>query len=170
MRWSLLVLGSAAVAALVASSGACGSQITVPDQGIIVTGCQQPGACYLTNCDCSRAAALGADGNPPSCVVPSTCSNRSDPSTCNCAAADNDAGIAVGSQCLEPSQACAGRGVFCGGAGALCVPSGSACSSSTAGAAPPMLIPTVGMPMLEPHCQFTDDVCCPGTDGGVLGD
>ena len=33
---------------------------------------------------------------------------------------------------------------------------------------PPMLIPTgIGMPMLEPHCQYTDDVCCPGTDGGV---
>jgi hypothetical protein len=31
-----------------------------------------------------------------------------------------------------------------------------------------MLIPTIGMPGLEPHCQFTDDVCCPGpVDAGV---
>jgi hypothetical protein len=172
MRWSLVALGLVAVSALVASSGACGSQITVPDQGIIVTGCQQPAACFLPGCDCSRAAALGSGTTGPTCVIACTPSQAdpNDPSRCNCLG-DNDMGIPP-SLCLEPSQACVGRGVFCGGVGALCVPAGAACSSSTAGAGPPQLIPTIGMPGLEPHCQFTDDVCCPGgaTDGGIVSD
>jgi hypothetical protein len=29
-----------------------------------------------------------------------------------------------------------------------------------------MLVATPG-PALEPHCQFTDDVCCGATDAGV---
>jgi hypothetical protein len=104
-------------------------------------------------------------GAPPaSCVL--ACVTDSN-GICNCPAVDD---MGTLSQCLEPSQACVGRGVFCGGAGALCVPAGASCSASTPGAAPPMLIPTVGMPMLEPHCQFVDDVCCPGTDGGVVTD
>lgn len=169
MRWSLVALGLAAIAALAASTGACGSQITVPDQGIIVTGCQKPASCYLYNCTCSRAAALGTDMGPPACVVGADCGDMGDPTMCTCPAGDPEMGTPL-SQCLEPSQACVGRGVFCGGAGALCVPAGGSCSQSTPGAQPPMLIPTVGMPMLEPHCQFTDDVCCPGTDGGIVTD
>jgi hypothetical protein len=171
MRWSLVALGLAAVSALVASSGACGSQITVPDQGIIVTGCQMPASCFATSCSCTRAATLGMAID---CVPPDglQCTSQSDRSTCNCGPIINDAGVTIQTQCLEPAQACVGQGVICGGAGALCMPVGSTtCTTSTPGAAPPQLIPTVGMPMLEPHCQFKDDVCCPGAlDGGVGSD
>ena len=70
--------------------------------------------------------------------------------------------------CLETPQACVGRGVFCGGSGARCLPAGEACT--TAGGDPPQLIPTGGTgPSLEPHCEFVDDVCCPGTTAADLG-
>jgi hypothetical protein len=73
-------------------------------------------------------------------------------------------GTMIAAQCLEPAQACVGRGAFCGGKGARCLPAGNHCS--TQGGDPPMLVATPG-PSLEPHCQFTDDVCCSGSDGGV---
>ena len=63
-------------------------------------------------------------------------------------------------QCIEAALACIGRGPFCCGVGALCQQFGTTLRRHRA--TPPMLIPTTGMPMLEPHCQFTDDVCCPG--------
>ncbi len=177
MRWSRSALGLLAGAALVAAVGACGSIIPVPDQGIIVTGCSLPAACFTNICSCLRADANAAAGAPGSCTVPPVCSNPSDNSTCNCPTSFvTDGGVTASSQCIERAQACVGRGVFCGGANAICVPAGSACSQSTPGAAPPMLLPTGGTsadggaPMLEPHCQFVDDVCCPGADGGVTTD
>jgi hypothetical protein len=61
---------------------------------------------------------------------------------------------------------CVGTGPFCGGIGARCMPKGGSCGSS--GGDPPQLVPTTGVgPALEPHCQYVDDVCCPGVDGGV---
>ncbi|HEY1586689.1 MAG TPA: hypothetical protein VGH63_13435, partial [Polyangia bacterium] len=71
MRWTLAV---AATAALVAAAGACGSVITVPDQGIIVTGCQLPAQCIAADCACSRSLQF--------CVVSCTQTNPTDPSTC----------------------------------------------------------------------------------------
>ena len=162
MRWTLAAL---AAAALVAAAGACGSSITVPDQGIIVTGCQQPGQCYRSDCSCTRA-----DVTSGACTVKSVCSDPNDPSTCDCpvnVVVDADLGTSYSSECVETAQACVGRGVFCGGLGALCKPPGATCDGT---GDPPMLIPTVGMPTLEPHCQFVGDVCCPGmmpSDGGV---
>jgi hypothetical protein len=157
MRW---FVGFAATAALVAAVGACGSQITVPDQGVVVVGCQKPNACFRSDCDCTRAAVT-----TPACVSPTTCSDMNDPSTCHCQPIDpgNEMAI-ITTQCLETAQACVGRGVFCGGGGARCLAKGSSCASS--GGDPPMLIATSG-PSLEPHCQFTDDVCCGGSDAGV---
>jgi len=165
MRWTL---GIAAAAALVVAAGACGSSITVPDQGIVVTGCQQPGQCYRSDCSCIRA-----DVESGVCTVKSVCSDPSDPSTCDCPTGviiDPDLGTSYNSECVETAQACIGRGVLCGGLGALCQKSGSTCDGT---GDPPMLIPTIGMPTLEPRCQFLDDVCCPGmspSDGGMPTD
>lgn len=161
MRWTL---GVAAACALVAATGACGSQITVPDQGIIVSGCQMPSRCFRRDCDCTRASANAANKG---CSVDCTDVVPGDPSTCDCLPIALDGGPAIETQCIEPTQACIGRGVFCGGIGALCKAAGSTCDGS---GDPPMVIPTVGMPMLEPHCQYVDDVCCPGRDGGVTSD
>lgn len=145
-----LALVGAAVAALVGAAGACGSQITVPDQGVIVTGCHPPGYCFLTTCDCLRASVTPTGA----CVVASVCTDPNDPSTCNCPA---------GSLCEESAQACVGRGPACVG---RCLPVGSTCSM--AGGDPPMLVPTAdGGATLESRCAFVDDVCCPASDGGV---
>jgi hypothetical protein len=162
MRWTL---GAVAAALLVAAAGACGSVISVPDQGLIVTGCQIPAQCIRADCGCNRAL----DG----CVVPCVQTDPNDPSTCYCmnipmpTPQDMAAQLAV--ECIETAQACVGRGPLCGGTGALCQQGGTVCGSGVT-AVPPMLVPAVGMPAFEPHCQFTDDVCCPGTtatDGGM---
>lgn len=142
-----------AALALVAAAGACGSSIKVPDQGIIVTGCNPPGYCYVDDCTCERASV--APGG--ACVVASVCTSEIDRSTCSCP---------TNSECLEAAQACIGRGPVCAGANAHCVAATGSCNDA---GDPPMLIPTPGMPMLEPHCQFVDDVCCTNApaDGGV---
>jgi hypothetical protein len=158
-RWTLVV---AAAVAFAVAAGGCGSTITVPDQGIIVNGCQQPAQCFVATCGCSRAAI--SDG---SCTVPCQETSPGDPSTCDCLPVQSDGGDVIQTQCIETAMACVGRGVFCGGVGALCKPPGSTCDGS---GDLPQLIPTFGMPMLEPHCQFVDDVCCPGSDGGVVTD
>ena len=156
MRWTL---GAAAAALLLAAAGACGSIITVPDQGLIVTGCQIPAQCIRADCGCNRAL----DG----CVVPCQQTDPNDPSTCYCMPVMSGSST-VQTQCIETAQACVGRGPLCMGTGALCLPAGSMCGGP--GGVPPMLVPAMGMPALEPHCQYTDDVCCTGTsptDGGV---
>ncbi|HXU74536.1 MAG TPA: hypothetical protein VN947_34815 [Polyangia bacterium] len=158
MRWTL---GAVAAALLVAAAGACGSVISVPDQGLIVTGCQIPAQCIRADCGCNRAL----DG----CVVPCTQTDPNDPSTCYCMPVASGS-TSVQTQCIETAQACVGRGALCGGTGAMCQPVGTTCGQSGVTAVPPMLVPSVGMPAFEPHCQFTDDVCCAGitaTDGGV---
>lgn len=154
MRWFLVCFAAAALLAVV---GACGSQITVPDQGVVVTGCQSPSACFVTDCKC--------DHDLSACVLARFCSNQNDPSTCTCTATDmRPNGAVVDSVCLEPAQACVGRGPFCGGPGAHCLRAGNSDCSQRGD--PPNLIATPG-PALEPHCQFADDVCCAGSDGGV---
>jgi hypothetical protein len=155
MRWFLACF---AATALLAAVGACGSQITVPDQGVVVTGCQGPAQCFRNDCPCTRAAVSTA-----ACISAPICYNPTDPSTCTCTAVDLGITV-VGSACLEVAQACVGRGAFCGGSGATCVAAGTKCGDASA--VPPMLIATTG-PALSPHCQFVDDVCCPGVDGGV---
>jgi len=164
---SRLTFVVATAVALGVAAGGCGSTITVPDQGIIVNGCQQPAQCFVATCDCKRASLGTAD-----CVVGCTNTVEGDPSTCDCLPiVDTDLGTTTQTQCLETAMACVGRGVFCGGVGALCKPPGSTCDGS---GDMPQLIPVFGMPMLEPHCQFQDDICCPGTsgptDGGVPTD
>ncbi len=170
MRWTL---GIAAACALVVAAGACGSTITVPDQGIIVTGCQQPALCYRSDCACTRALISSNDPDV-GCFTACVQTDPNDPSTCNCplgvTVQTDGSSRTYDSQCIEQAQACVGRGVFCGGAGALCKAPGSTCDGT---GDPPMLIPTFGMPMLEPHCQFVDDICCPGasiSDGGMPTD
>ncbi|HWE31625.1 MAG TPA: hypothetical protein VHB97_26675 [Polyangia bacterium] len=158
MRWTL---GVAAAVALVVAAGACSSQITVPDQGIIVTGCQMPSQCFRADCPCTRDTGA--------CTVACTITTPGDPSTCDCLPVTNDGGDSVQTECLEPAQACIGRGVPCPGVGALCKASG-ACDGT---GDPPMLIPTPGNPTLVAHCQFDGDICCPGTilsDGGATTD
>jgi hypothetical protein len=88
----------------------------------------------------------------PGCEVQPDCSKL----PCICPA---------GSQCQELAQACVGRGVVCSGANAHCVAAGGSCNDV---GEPPMLVPISG-PALEPHCQFTDDVCCTNApvDAGV---
>jgi hypothetical protein len=163
-RWrpmSRFVLILAAAAALAVGASACDTTITVPDQGVIVNGCQTPAQCFRADCACTRAAVAG------SCVIGCTITTPGDPSTCDCLPVPvGDMGATVDTQCIETAQACVGRGVFCGGAGALCKsPTSPTCDGT---GDPPMLIPTFGMPILEPHCQYVDDVCCPGiTDGGM---
>ncbi len=168
MRWTLRVT---AALALVVAGGACGSSITVPDQGIIVTGCQQPPAqCFTDDCDCSRDAISRGD-----CTVKCVQTDPNDPSTCDCptnVTVQTDGGGTrhFSSQCIEEAQACVGQGVLCVGVNARCKPPGEACDGT---GDLPMLIPTIGMPSLEPHCQFKGDVCCTGggvTDGGVMTD
>ncbi|MCU1280351.1 MAG: hypothetical protein JWM53_3897 [bacterium] len=161
MRWTL---GVAAAAALVVAAGGCGSTITVPDQGLIVTGCQQPAQCYRNDCSCVRS-----DVELGQCTVPADCGDMGDPSMCNCpmgVVSDTDLGTHFDSVCIEMAQACVGRGVFCGGAAARCKPKGSTCDGT---GDLPMMIPTIGIPMLEPHCQYVDDVCC-SSDGGIASD
>jgi hypothetical protein len=70
--------------------------------------------------------------------------------------------------CLETPQAFIGRGPVCNGAGARCLPAGASCTQADmAGSEPPQLVGySDGGATLEPRCQFTDDVCCPGTDDG----
>jgi hypothetical protein len=162
----------AAAAALVVAGGACGSIIPVPDQGVVVLGCASPAACYVSDCSCNRADAQQGG----KCTVPPVCINPLDRSTCLCPATISGTGadmMPITTQCLETAQACVGRGVFCGGMGARCVAAGTMCGTS--GGDPPQLLPMTGLidggvgvgPALEPHCQFTDDICCPGADGGV---
>jgi hypothetical protein len=160
MRWLGRLL---AALALVAGVSACGSTIAVPDQGVIVTGCQNPGRCFRSDCGCARETLA-------SCLVDSVCTNPLDQTTCNCPTAldvNTDAGTSVSSQCLETAMACVGRGTRCDGVGATCAPFNGTCAMS--GNAGPMLVAGAGA-TLESHCQFTDDVCCPGVDGGVSTD
>lgn len=151
-----VALVSAAVAALVGAAGACGSQISVPDQGVIITGCQPPGYCFATTCECSRASVQTGG----SCVVAPVCgTDPANPSACNCPLGD----MGTDSRCVEVAQECVGRGPLCA-QGSTCVPLGTSCG---AGGMPPMVVPGPGA-TLESRCQFTDDVCCPaGSDGGV---
>jgi hypothetical protein len=156
---SRFVLALFAAVALLVAAGACGSTITVPDQGIIVNGCQQPAQCFSMNCECTRAAI-----STSSCVVACQETVAGDPSTCDCLPIQTDGGPAIQTQCLETAMACIGRGVVCGGPNAHCKPPGSTCDGT---GDLPQLIPVFGMPMLEPHCQYVDDVCCTSGDGGV---
>lgn len=165
MRWLSSI---AAAAALVAAVGACGSQISVPDQGVVVTGCQAPGACYLATCACIRASLGDCQ------TTARVCSTPGDPTTCNCPSSItvDDAGTMTTSQCLEPAQACVGRGPLCP-QGGRCLAAGSSCASS--GGDPPMLVTPVadgGVPTPRSSCQFVDDVCCPPSlsDGGGNSD
>ncbi|HEX4460127.1 MAG TPA: hypothetical protein VIA18_19245 [Polyangia bacterium] len=181
---SLLV--AAAVVALFLAAGACGSQITVPDQGVIVLGCRTPSFCYRVDCDCLRASTVGPpDDNSPGgvCVITAVCddnlppSKTDDPGSCYCPAAvpvdmagvpaGADLGPPIDVQCQEPQMLCVGRGPVCTGGGAHCLPAGS--SDCSADGDPPQLVPVDGQPTLEPRCQYTDDVCCPGTelDAGI---
>jgi hypothetical protein len=162
--------------ALIVAAGACGNIITVPDQGLIVTGCQLPAQCWKATCDCNRGKPDTTGDHPSQNPLLDLCTTPCQldpfqPGDCECnltlPTPVNDMLTSEPLQCIEVSQACIGRGVFCGGVGAKCVQVGSTCDG---GGDPPMLIPTVGMPGFEPHCQFADDVCCPGTtptDGGV---
>ena len=159
MRWTL---GLAAALALVVAAGACSSVITVPDQGIIVSGCQLPAQCYRNDCGCSRSAVEAGD-----CTVDTVCSDPNDRSTCDCPlnVGFGDAGAHFDSMCIETAQACVGRGVACPGVSARCKRFDSPVCDGTGDL--PMLIPTIGMPILEAHCQYTDDVCCSASDGGL---
>jgi len=148
----------AAVAALVAAAGGCGQSITVPDQGVVVPGCEMPNACFRTNCPCNLGVDMGLQTD---CIVEATACAPGTDMFCN--------GCPEGYQCLEVAQACVGRGPFCGGVGALCMPQGSSCAPLDLSiGTPPMMVQTGAG--LEPHCQFADDVCCPGTDAGVPTD
>ena len=176
---SLLVV--AAAVALFASG--CGSQITVPDQGVVVLGCRTPSFCYKADCDCLRASTAGPpdDNNPGgACVVQSVCddglppSKTDDPGSCYCPGqapaatlASTDGGTTqVTVMCQEPSQLCVGRGPYCAGPAAFCLQKGGTCEGSEGD--PPQLVPVAGQAALEPHCQFTDDVCCGSQlDAGV---
>jgi hypothetical protein len=184
------LLTFAAAAGLIIASGACGSIITIPDQGVVVLGCAPPGACYvLDDCSCKRADAQPGGACTVPAILPGgggQCPSSGGSGTCLCPATVHGivpsdlggvtdlAGVTdmagtpgpVAVQCLETAQACQGRGMFCGGTGARCLAAGTACSTS--GGDPPQLVPSTGVgPALEPHCQFVDDVCCPGVDGGV---
>jgi hypothetical protein len=158
MRWTL---GLAAALALVVATGACGSTITVPDQGIIVTGCQAPAQCFTTICSCARA-----DVESGQCTQNVVCSDPTNLSTCNCPThLASDGGAFFDSVCIEQAQTCVGRGVLCLGTGARCKRFDHPTCDGTGDL--PELIPTINMPMLEPHCAYTDDVCCTVSDGGM---
>lgn len=174
---SLLV--AAASIALLVAAGACGSQITVPDQGVIVLGCRTPSFCYRVNCDCNRANTAGPPDDvtllsPMSCVVTAVCadnlppSKTDDPGSCYCPASTPgsdmgaDGGTTVDVACQEPSMLCVGRGPLCTGAGAHCLALGA--TDCSADGDPPQLVPVAGQPTLESRCQFADDFCCAGTE------
>ena len=139
--------------AVVALSACTPTALTTTDFGIVLEGCRIPEACFKPTCTCLRA------------TVQSTCM-VCDPLTqstlqCSCSA---DAGV----MCMDPSQVCIGRApAVCPGAGARCIPAGLSCSGSVDNEAPPQLVAAVlldgGEPVLEPHCAYADDVCCPGT-------
>jgi hypothetical protein len=173
------LLPVAAAVALFAAAGACGSSITVPDQGVVVNGCRTPSFCYTLTCDCLRASTAGPPNNTQPggiCVIPTVCSDGTnanttdDPSSCFCPAETPsvDGGVPGGQlvQCLEVTQLCVGRGPYCAGPGAFCLQAGQSCDGAEGD--PPQLVPASGEVGLEPHCQFTDDVCCGGQlDAGV---
>ena len=124
------------------------------DLGIVESGCRAPSACYKlgTDCGCARADVLSAT---PSCR---TCDPRIEPCTCSSA-----------NQCLSEANVCVGRQALrCEGVGARCLPAGQSCAS--AGGVPPNQVGSGTSATLEPHCAYTDDVCCPGAvngDGGA---
>src|SRR5207253_1509155 len=102
MRWTL---GLAAAAALVVAASACGSTITVPDQGIIVSGCQLPAQCFSTICSCARA-----DVESGQCTQNVVCSDPTNLSTCDCPThIASDGGGFFDSLCIEQAQTCVGR-------------------------------------------------------------
>jgi hypothetical protein len=193
-RWRPMrsLSAAAAVALLAVAVGGCGSTIPVPDQGVVVLGCNTPGYCYRADCSCTWADAQPGGA----CTTKVVCSNPLDTSTCLCpltvaTQAPADLGGTVGLepatvtvpvavQCLETPQVCVGRGPFCGGVGARCFHTILSDLSVTptcdqSGGDPPQLIPSGGIgPALEPHCAFVDDTCCPGaatvSDGGSTTD
>jgi hypothetical protein len=162
------LLALVAAVSLVAAAGACGSVITVPDQGVVVLTCAVPNYCYRSDCACTRGAADPSSGN---CVVPvDHCT--SDKITCTCpefAKNDMGANITVGDMsipvsCMETAAVCIGRGTFCPMT-SNCQPFNSSSCNGMLGMVPPQLVSgTNGAsgPALEPHCPYVDDVCCPG--------
>lgn len=160
-------LALVAAVSLVAAAGACGSVITVPDQGVVVLTCAVPNYCYRTDCACTRGAA---DPNSGNCVVPvDHCTD--DKITCTCPefakndmGADikvGDMGLGIAVSCMETAAVCIGRGMFCPMT-SNCQPVGSSCNQN--GVPPQLVSGTSGAsgPALEPHCPYVDDVCCPG--------
>jgi hypothetical protein len=148
----------AAVVALVAAIGGCGSTISVPDQGVIVLGCHSPSFCFVSSeqCLCNRGTGSGG-----LCVV--GCSDPNDP-TCACPVnVPGDMGPPIPVQCVETAQECVGRGPLCATT-SHCQQAGTTCSMSAVSTPPQQVAINVdgGTPTLESHCQFADDICCPG--------
>jgi hypothetical protein len=130
---------------LAIAPGGCSSTNIDSDLGVVEPGCRAASACFKLGADCPCARG---DVSSATCRVcdPTT-------STCFCG---------VGTACIEPDQVCTGRATsLCPGTGARCLPVGHSCASG--GGDPPQLVGTGPNGTLQPRCQYTDDVCCPGT-------
>jgi hypothetical protein len=147
--------------------------ITETDFGIVLEGCRIPESCFASVCDCKRAS-VGPGG---SCLLCNPLTQTQGVALqCSCVRdmlpppqdlLGHDMTF-IDSTCKDPSQVCIGRGPLCPGLSARCLPSGLTCNGSFDNEAPPQLVstpvPDGGQPVLEPHCAFIDDVCCPGSD------
>ena len=131
---------------------ACGSSTVGTDLGLVEPGCRAPDDCYKTGVDCACARGDVATACLVVCATPET--------GCICPS---------GTRCVEAATVCVGRAATtCPGVGARCLP-GPMASCATSGGEPPQLVGTGPGGALEPHCAFTDDVCCPGVEAMDLG-
>jgi len=170
MTRSLAVRGVGALLALTAFAGflaiiqssGCASTDVGSDLGVVESGCRAPSACYRVGVDCACARA--------DLVSCRTCDPRVEPLGCTCTSDVSYPDLAGGgfaTSCVSEANVCVGRqAATCDGVGARCLPTGGSCASS--GGAPPNLIGN-GLGALEPHCAYTDDVCCPGVLNGDAG-
>ncbi len=155
------------VAAALALLSGCG--VSVIDEDMSTSspyGCRAPSACYAPNCNCLRASVTTMW--PNGCLVCDPADPANPMQNCVCNDVD-DGGTPIGptnQQCVEQVELCIGAAATaCPGVGARCLPAGSTCDQT--GGDPPAIVQLATEPDggagTEQRCNFTDDVCCPGT-------
>jgi hypothetical protein len=152
---------------VVAVAAGCGTAVTAPDLALIPLGCRAPNKCFVSVCGCNRADVETGGA----CLVCDPAASSTGAQQCDCNAdggytVDTDLGTLSGQMCIEPLQLCVGRGVLCAGAGARCFDPRqlNGTCPSTGGDPPALVAVGDGGVASEPHCNYADDVCCPGAE------
>jgi hypothetical protein len=146
---------SIALAAAFGLSLGCSASTLGTDLGIVQPGCRIPSACYVVDCPCNRGDVYGPDGGQGG---PCKACNP-DVQFCICP---------LDQMCIEPPTVCVGKSQqLCGGVGARCLPAGASCATGGTGTAPQLIANSANGALLEPHCQYVDDVCCAGVSSDL---